>query len=1760
MDVINNRYKIIREIYHNEKNILSYVALDFHNDNNRIGISIIKPDELSPISKDFIKSNFLQISSMSNDRFFANYEFSSTIIEDENDLKRVFYFTHELHEEYSSLLDYLDPLNIEKILLVIVKICQAQNLAIMNGFLHSINNLEDFYIYDGENDFDLRATDLITMSLSAETLTMEYQFENIATLFLSLLDGYVETKTISENIQGIRETYQYHFLNEYQNKLFEVILDVCKNIQDGKYGSIIYDFYYLLIADINAQLNTFFSADTDTITNYFCWRPRIINREKDIEHIVKEITSIGTSTVKHIYAVTGNMGVGKSQFLSSLVFSLHFENVDCYHFELLHAPYIFLLRLFSDIFVRYSVLSIGIDINKLYLQVKDCCLGSSLHQDDKYDLIKKLTQILLNAAKIRPQVIVIDNFNSVDKFTFEFIFSLIMRQTGNTRITFVLAFSKTFGNSPSYFATYYKALSTLDCYNEVSLTGLTPFETATLMKNILLMRIEPVITANEINKVAAGNPRFVIELLSNLITEKQLWRNKTDGFWEMMSDVYTISHFFEVPETIVKYVKTIFAKYFSDEYSLFKYMSIFQVAFKKNFIAQLLPDISEEEIDTYIHDSLYNGFITEIKPDVYAITEKILQATLYSILTLDEKKTYHTKAIQILQDETDELFIDEIFIHHAWLGNNEEVLNIAVDTAHRKLKNGNLRDAVINYERALLILDDEYDEKKLLIISELATVYCNLGVLTSATAYFKESLPHIDKFTDKKKLFNYYLNYCSLLYEITDIQQFTQETSVLMHLFETLDSLTVSEMVQAQRIFVLNMIVNRDFKSATVELHKLIKIAKEDSLAQYELPTLYRLLGNAYIYTHNYKPAQHALQESYRFAQEYKDTLNQLRALNNTAMWHIQYEADFTEAEKTYKEILALSTQVGFDRITLLCYLNMVRLAIGSGDFNLSEYYISRVMEKLLIVNSGSTKISFYANILNYELLLKKNYFAKAIIMKKNFQNMIDKNDNTLLVGENIITFHILTSYLELIFGNYDECLNNLRIGKTKAIDYTEKEIIQFKIELIEFLIGHTSEEVNIINSFLLLIQNLHTTVVTQLISHVIFIIILSIPLQRFELLKNFVLIVLEKIDSRFDNLSFVQAELKIIQAMVNKNEAEELLNAALVSIRTQGILPLQIIIQEQLALYYFEERKYGFGILSFIGAQNDIIKLMKFVPTEKQLVFFNLYAFKVPFQVVYNFIKRGETHIDKALFLEKVSDVGLMKLLQAKDINSLIRNNDFLEILLCDVFDINDWVLKYRTLKETIKNFRSNYEYNVKITLNLLMQRLLAIYSNIIITNAHNEKCFMFAQDSKVISFMDFSTALENGNIEGVKEYAEKRNLEVLLFPLSDDGNSNTDEKYTLLFVIQNQVAIVSKRRVGYCKDLTSFILSLLHSYRLNDTVHNDLISNAVTPRYFEDFIASTVDYDSKTSTQLTVCYFSIENLKMIDTFYGHEVCNEIIKNVLEIVYSTIQSIDLVARYAKDEFAILFYGASKQIVMQKIERIKKKISDFEFHGMMLPIALSFGMARLHDEGVNVSDIVDKARRAFLLSKEQGINKVVHYSSGNETQHAYQNQLALSNVKLFDYNTEQISYLLEFITILSSYASKKAMIHIFLEKLLDITNAETISLVQFANPNDSNTKYTITEDIITVRAKHIMEDTAVNMYYVQQAAENIQTMIFDELKLHEVEDVVYPTWQAILVCPIYSGVLVKGGLYFTVNHEYVHAINKNSSFITLLARLLEKEL
>ncbi len=128
-----------------------------------------------------------------------------------------------------------------------------------------------------------------------------------------------------------------------------------------------------------------------------------------------------------------------------------------------------------------------------------------------------------------------------------------------------------------------------------------------------------------------------------------------------------------------------------------------------------------------------------------------------------------------------------------------------------------------------------------------------------------------------------------------------------------------------------------------------------------------------------------------------------------------------------------------------------------------------------------------------------------------------------------------------------------------------------------------------------------------------------------------------------------------------------------------------------------------------------------------------------------------------------------------------------------------------------------------------------------------------------------------------------------------------------------------------------------------------------------------------------LSVVMVDIDHFKRVNDTHGHEVGDEALKHVSDVLTSTVREEDVVGRYGGEEFCIVLPQTCLEAGIHLAERIRHQIecSPLLLPGAQLLMTISSGVsAYLPGDRIDVNDLVRRADEALYRAKDEGRNRV----------------------------------------------------------------------------------------------------------------------------------------------------------------------------------------
>gem|GEM_PF-3983206 len=150
----------------------------------------------------------------------------------------------------------------------------------------------------------------------------------------------------------------------------------------------------------------------------------------------------------------------------------------------------------------------------------------------------------------------------------------------------------------------------------------------------------------------------------------------------------------------------------------------------------------------------------------------------------------------------------------------------------------------------------------------------------------------------------------------------------------------------------------------------------------------------------------------------------------------------------------------------------------------------------------------------------------------------------------------------------------------------------------------------------------------------------------------------------------------------------------------------------------------------------------------------------------------------------------------------------------------------------------------------------------------------------------------------------------------------------------------------------------------------------------YFFDRMEEEIVRAKKYATNFAVVVIDIDHFKKVNDTHGHQVGDEILRGIAEIIRECIYETDMAGRFGGEEFMILLRRADDPAgVFRKMEWLRNCVERKMFGNIMEPlrVTISIGIAFYPRDDQTGRKVWQLADQALLHSKNTGRNRTTDY-------------------------------------------------------------------------------------------------------------------------------------------------------------------------------------
>lgn len=157
------------------------------------------------------------------------------------------------------------------------------------------------------------------------------------------------------------------------------------------------------------------------------------------------------------------------------------------------------------------------------------------------------------------------------------------------------------------------------------------------------------------------------------------------------------------------------------------------------------------------------------------------------------------------------------------------------------------------------------------------------------------------------------------------------------------------------------------------------------------------------------------------------------------------------------------------------------------------------------------------------------------------------------------------------------------------------------------------------------------------------------------------------------------------------------------------------------------------------------------------------------------------------------------------------------------------------------------------------------------------------------------------------------------------------------------------------------------------------DATSNLLNRRALVEIIDREYAHAKRNNAPLSFLLVDLDRFKLLNDNYGHEVGDEMLRRVSEILKTTIRSCDWVGRWGGEEFLVLLPSTDEAGALNIAERLRAGVEQFTltFNRQTIRTTASVGVANFPRDGNTPEFLLRAADAALYEAKKTGRNRIV---------------------------------------------------------------------------------------------------------------------------------------------------------------------------------------
>lgn len=206
-------------------------------------------------------------------------------------------------------------------------------------------------------------------------------------------------------------------------------------------------------------------------------------------------------------------------------------------------------------------------------------------------------------------------------------------------------------------------------------------------------------------------------------------------------------------------------------------------------------------------------------------------------------------------------------------------------------------------------------------------------------------------------------------------------------------------------------------------------------------------------------------------------------------------------------------------------------------------------------------------------------------------------------------------------------------------------------------------------------------------------------------------------------------------------------------------------------------------------------------------------------------------------------------------------------------------------------------------------------------------------------------------------------------------------DEETTALFLKHGANDYIKKpfSKEEFSCRINNSIETLENIQTITKYANRDFLTGLFNRRYFFSSVEKYIRKIRVSHEQFAIGLIDIDYFKKINDRYGHDIGDKVLIALADILTSSTNPNDIVARFGGEEFCVVLQGVNSTTAKEIFSRIRKNVENFSYQlndDTHITFTISIG-AVLFDKEKSIKNNINVADKMLYEAKNNGRNQLV---------------------------------------------------------------------------------------------------------------------------------------------------------------------------------------